>query len=73
MKLETRIEPTGLAASALFSDDKVYRYELLLRWSPAPMQVGWLLNPSTGDQNALDDTLKGFVAGPFRMASGASR
>lgn len=60
MKLETRTEPTGLLASALFSDDKVYRYELLWRWSPAPLQVGWLLNPSTADQNALDDTLKRF-------------
>lgn len=58
MKLETRTDPrTGLEASALFSDDKLYRYELLWRWSPAPVQLGWFLNPSTADQHTLDSTL----------------
>lgn len=71
MKLKTRTDPkTGLQASALFSDDKIYRYELIWRWSRAPLQLGWFLNPSTADQNALDSTLIRFRNRAIRAGHG---
>lgn len=62
MRLRTYVHPDGTEACALFSDDEIYRYELLWRWSSAPVQVGWFLNPATADENALDDTLTKFRA-----------
>lgn len=59
MRIESRTDPAGLTASALFSEDGIYRYELLWLWSEAPRLVAWMLNPSTADHMVLDNTIKG--------------
>ena len=59
MRLETRTDLAGLTASALFSDDGVYRYELIWRWGDSPTLLAWMLNPSTADHMVLDNTIKG--------------
>lgn len=48
----------GLPAStALFSDDKVYRYRLDRRWGAADPLVVVMLNPSTADAHTNDPTV----------------
>lgn len=44
--------------SAIFSEDKVYRYVLERRWGPGDMVLFMMLNPSTADETQDDNTIR---------------
>lgn len=48
----------GLRASAVLSDDGLYRYELTRTWSSAPSVSFVMLNPSTADASLDDPTIR---------------
>lgn len=49
----------GMIRSAIFSEDRVFRYELLRVWDTAKPRVLFIgLNPSTADENYDDNTIK---------------
>ncbi len=62
MKYRSRSDLSGLDCSASFSDCEAYRYLLTWRWSPAPLLVAWMLNPSTATHEKLDNTISGLKA-----------
>ncbi len=43
---------------AMFSADRVYRFRLWRRWGPRRPACFCMLNPSTGNENELDPTLR---------------
>lgn len=45
-------------SGATFSADRVYRYTLHRRWSPGPVVVFLMLNPSTADERVNDPTVE---------------
>jgi len=64
------VETTGLdldlfgqSSRAVFSPDRVYRYDLTRHWGPKPYCVTWImLNPSTADENTDDPTIRRCIA-----------
>jgi hypothetical protein len=62
VKTLTRDDLSGMACSATFDDEEVYRYDLVWRWSDGPLLIGWLLNPSTATHEVLDPTVRGMIA-----------
>lgn len=48
----------GALCTATLSDDRLYRYRLERRWGSAPAQVFVMLNPSTADATADDQTIR---------------
>lgn len=61
---------SGVARSAVVSDDGVYRYRLERRWAPG-FTVCWvMLNPSTADADTDDPTLRRIVGFSRRMGFG---
>lgn len=52
--------------SAIFSEDRVYRYALERRWGSGPFVLFVMLNPSTADEHVDDPTIRrcvGFARG----------
>ncbi len=65
------ISGPGLPTStALFSDDKVYRYRLDRRWGDADPLVIVMLNPSTADAHTDDPTVAKCVRYARRWGAG---
>lgn len=56
---KNRTDLSGLHCSATFSEDERYRYLLTWRWTPGPLLVAWMLNPSTATHEVLDPTIAG--------------
>lgn len=48
----------GVECSAVFSDDRRYRYELWRRWAPGAYAMFIGLNPSTADETTDDPTIR---------------
>jgi hypothetical protein len=48
-------------STAIFSDDRRYRYELRRRWGDGPWLLWVLLNPSTADEHLNDPTVTKLV------------
>lgn len=48
----------GVGASAVLSDDGVYRYRLDRRWGDGPVAAWVMLNPSTADATLDDHTIR---------------
>jgi hypothetical protein len=47
---------------AVFSEDRLYRYELQREWSDNPKRMNFIgLNPSTADEAKLDPTLRRMI------------
>lgn len=44
--------------SAIFSEDRVYRYALERRWGSGPFVLFVMLNPSTADEHVDDQTIR---------------
>lgn len=61
MKTLTRTDIDGMECSATFDQDEDYRYDLVWRWQPGPLLIGWLLNPSRATHEVLDPTVQGMV------------
>jgi hypothetical protein len=59
MIIKTAVQPDGTQCRAIYSDCETYRYDLIWRWSDAPLLVAWMLNPSTATELQLDNTVKG--------------
>jgi hypothetical protein len=55
-------EPAYLESSAIFDDERIYRYNLLRRWASGPTCLWLMLNPSTADETKLDPTLRRCLA-----------
>lgn len=61
MRIEKRTHD-AVRREAWFSEEKpvpLYRYKLSWHWADPPHLVAWMLNPSTADHEALDNTVKG--------------
>lgn len=61
MKVLSRTDLTGMRITVTFSDDELYRQELVHRWSDAPMLTTCGLNPSTADHEIIDPTIGGLI------------
>lgn len=61
MKVLSRTDLTGVKCTATFSDDELYRQELVHRWSDAPLLTTCGLNPSTADHEKVDPTIGGLI------------
>jgi hypothetical protein len=64
MRIEKRTDD-AVRCEAWFSEEKpvpLYRYKLSWHWAHPPHLVAWMLNPSTADHEALDNTVKGIEA-----------
>jgi len=46
------------SSGAVFSEDRVYRYELWRRWGPGDAVLWIMLNPSTADAEKNDPTIR---------------
>lgn len=58
---------------ATLSDDDRYRYDLWRRWAPGPL-MGWImLNPSTGDADQDDHTIRKCMGFARRAGSSGIR
>jgi hypothetical protein len=58
-----RLERPGMFRSALFSDDRIYRYTLTRVWRDDWPRVAFLLlNPSTADEKRDDPTIRRCIA-----------
>lgn len=51
-------EPKYIESSAVFDDERTYRYLLTRRWATGPIVLWCMLNPSDGDEVELDPTLR---------------
>lgn len=57
--------------SAVFSDDRVYRYELRREWGPGPTLAFIGLNPSTADETLDDPTIRRCIGFAKREGCGS--
>lgn len=64
-------EPAYIEQGAGFDDERIYRYTLLRRWSPGPMCLWIMLNPSTADSVKLDPTLQRCLGFTLSWTTGA--
>lgn len=63
--------PSGhgrVAAAAVFSEDRSYRYLLVRAWAAGPAMTFVMLNPSTADETTNDPTLRRCIG--FARAAG---
>jgi hypothetical protein len=51
-------EPVYIEKSAVFDDERIYRYALTRAWGFGPRVLWIMLNPSTADESVLDPTLR---------------
>ncbi len=58
-------------STATFSDDRVYRYDLVRQWGPGTQHVWVMLNPSTADETMDDPTIRRCIN--FSKSWGAGR
>jgi hypothetical protein len=61
MKVLSRTDLAGMQCTATFSDDLLYRQELVHRWSDAPLLTTCGLNPSTATHEHIDPTMAGMI------------
>ncbi|WP_419827677.1 DUF1643 domain-containing protein [Sphingomonas sp.] len=73
MRHFSRTDLSGITCSASFSDCEAYRYLLTWRWSPSPLLVAWMLNPSTATHERLDPTISGLVSRARAWGQGGVR
>jgi len=71
VKQRTTVDETAVAATAVFSHSRVYRYALTRQWNPGLPWLAYIgLNPSVADEFADDPTITRCRNRAYRLGAG---